>query len=621
VRRLLLLIGAALALSTAVSAAAVAAGPLQVTAVGSNFPERTFVLNVPKGFQLGGRTVTVVENGQPVDDLAVAPTSFAGVVLVIDTSESMRGRPLAAAMRAARTFVEHRQPSQKVAALTFDATTRVLLPFTSSEALIHAAFSSTPAVHYYTRMYEAIQRAASLVRQENLGTASIILLSDGRELGSRSTEQAALAAAASARIRIFSVALKSRSFDSTTLRTLGTETGGAYFEADSPEALAQIYDRLGKRLANEYLLQYRSFAGPDEKVTVSVTVPGIKDVATFSYTSPSLPAPAPSAFVKSRTAEAARSVVTMIFVAALVAALLGLAVIALLRPQPYGLRRRLGAFVSLARPGEPKRQTSVLTEKILVSTDQSLTGTRWWAGFKHELVVADIAIPAEQIVVLSVLATLFAGWLFYTLIGTAAAILAFALPFFVRWLIKFRAERERRIFSEQLADNLQVIGSALRAGHSFAAALAVMVEEAPEPSRREFRRVVADEQLGIPLEDSLREVGERMKCRDLDQVGLVAALQRETGGNSAAVLDQVAETIRQRAALRRLVRTLTAQGRMARWIVSALPVGLMLIILVLNRDYMDPLFSKTSGRVLLGFAGVLVVSGSLVIRKIVDIKV
>jgi tight adherence protein B len=191
----------------------------------------------------------------------------------------------------------------------------------------------------------------------------------------------------------------------------------------------------------------------------------------------------------------------------------------------------------------------------------------------------------------------------------------------VRWLIKFRAERQRRIFGEQLADNLQVIGSALRAGHSFAGALAVMVEEAPEPSRREFRRVVADEQLGVPLEESLREVAERMVCRDLEQVAMVAALQRETGGNSAEVLDQVAETIRQRSALRRLVRTLTAQGRMARWIVSSLPVGLMLIILLLNRDYMDPLFSHTSGKVLLGFASAMVVAGSLVIRKIVDIKV
>ena len=131
----------------------------------------------------------------------------------------------------------------------------------------------------------------------------------------------------------------------------------------------------------------------------------------------------------------------------------------------------------------------------------------------------------------------------------------------------------------------------------------------------------ADEQLGVSLEDSLQEVGQRMQCRDLEQVAMVAALQRETGGNSADVLDQVAENIRERAGLRRLVRTLTAQGRMARWIVSALPVFLLFVILMLNRGYMEPLFSRTSGRLLLGLAALMIVSGSLVIRRIVDIKV
>jgi tight adherence protein B len=133
--------------------------------------------------------------------------------------------------------------------------------------------------------------------------------------------------------------------------------------------------------------------------------------------------------------------------------------------------------------------------------------------------------------------------------------------------------------------------------------------------------VVADEQLGVPIEDSLQQVGERMRCRDLEQVAMVAALQREAGGNSAEVLDQVAENIRERAALRRLVRTLTAQGRLARWIVSLLPVGLMFIMLAMNRAYMDPLFSRTSGQLMLGFAAAMIVAGSLVIRRIVDIKI
>jgi tight adherence protein B len=116
-------------------------------------------------------------------------------------------------------------------------------------------------------------------------------------------------------------------------------------------------------------------------------------------------------------------------------------------------------------------------------------------------------------------------------------------------------------------------------------------------------------------------VARRMKSRDIEQVALVASLQRETGGNSAEVLDRVTESIRERAALRRLVRGLTAQGRMSRWVVSALPVGLLLVISLLNPAYMKPLFTHTSGKIMLTFAAVMIVAGSLVIKKIVDIKV
>jgi len=166
-----------------------------------------------------------------------------------------------------------------------------------------------------------------------------------------------------------------------------------------------------------------------------------------------------------------------------------------------------------------------------------------------------------------------------------------------------------------------VLASAIRAGHSFVGALSVVVDDAPEPARSEFRRVVADEQLGRPLEDALEVVVVRMQNRDLEQVALVAVLQRETGGSTAEVLERVVETVRERMELRRLVRTLTAAGRMSRWVVSFLPLVLLLAIWVLNPSYLHPLTSQTSGRILLVFAALLVICGSLVIKRIVNIKV
>jgi tight adherence protein B len=133
--------------------------------------------------------------------------------------------------------------------------------------------------------------------------------------------------------------------------------------------------------------------------------------------------------------------------------------------------------------------------------------------------------------------------------------------------------------------------------------------------------VVADEQLGVPLDHSLEVVARRMDNRDLDQVALVATLQRDTGGNTAEVLDRVTDTVRARFELRRLVKTLTAQGRMSRWVVSLLPLGLFTVITLMNPGYLRPLYTHTSGRILLVISVIMIVSGSLVIRRIVNFKV
>jgi tight adherence protein B len=112
-----------------------------------------------------------------------------------------------------------------------------------------------------------------------------------------------------------------------------------------------------------------------------------------------------------------------------------------------------------------------------------------------------------------------------------------------------------------------------------------------------------------------------MASRDLEQLGLVAELQREAGGNAAEVVDRVAETVRERFDLKRLIQTLTMQGRMSRWIVSALPVGIVLILQVENPHYLHPLLASVTGKVFFGFAAAWAVAGSFVIKKIVEIEV
>jgi len=289
------------------------------------------------------------------------------------------------------------------------------------------------------------------------------------------------------------------------------------------------------------------------------------------------------------------------------------------RPAPSGKlspARPPPARITSAGP----RSTTSLTDSVLSGAEKSLERTRWWAQFKEELEIAEIRMPAVQIVVLTALGTIVFAWLAAVISGSAVfSLFAFGIPLLARTYVKQQLARKRKAFGEQLPENLQMLSSALRAGHSFVGGLSVVVEDAEEPSRREFRRVVADEQLGVPLEDALETVVRRMASDDLEQVALVAALHRETGGNTAEVLDRVNEVVRGRIELRQRVRTLTAQGRLSRWVVTALPVGLMLILSALNPHYMSPLFTHTIGRVLLVLAAIMVVAGSLAIKKIVEI--
>ena len=257
---------------------------------------------------------------------------------------------------------------------------------------------------------------------------------------------------------------------------------------------------------------------------------------------------------------------------------------------------------------------------MFTGTERSLERTRWWQSFKEGLQFADVTIPPVQVVFGTVVVTLFAAWAL-SLIAAPLALCAVAVPLILRGIVKGRIARKRRLFGDQLADNLDVLASGMRAGHSLVGALSVVVADAAEPSKSELQRVIADEQLGVPLEAALDRVVERMRSRDLEQVALVASVQSETGGNAAEVLDRVIETIRERQEVRRLIRTLTAQGRLARWIVSLLPILLMIGIAIISPSYLRPMFTHTGGLVALVLGGFMIAAGSVIIGKIVDIEV
>jgi tight adherence protein B len=285
------------------------------------------------------------------------------------------------------------------------------------------------------------------------------------------------------------------------------------------------------------------------------------------------------------------------------------------------VRHRVGKFVTTTTQQRAKSWTAALIERAFAD-DRRSDGGRLWERFSSDVELARIGMSPAQILALTTVATALLGWLLAAATESPlAALLALCVPAVAALAIRTKIERQRRAFDEQLPDNLQVIASAMRAGHTFVGALALVAEDAPEPSRRELRRVLADEQLGVPLNVALNRVTERMRSRDFEHVALVAALQRETGGNTAEVIDTVTETIRERLDVRRLVRTLTAQGRLAGRVLSALPIALLLLISLINPHYIHPLFHRTPGLIALGFCVAMLISAFLIIRRIVDIKI
>jgi tight adherence protein B len=623
--RLQLLIVLATSVAALTASAAASAG-VSVTGAGrARFPDRLYLVNLDTSRALRPSDVVVRENGTPINGVEVTPARSArkgqvGVVLVLDASLSMRGAPIAGAVQAARAFLDARSANEQVAIVAFSDRTHVIQSFTSDSAKLRAALAVPPALSEGTHIYDAVGTALTMVHNANIHVASIVLLSDGADTGSRQSLAYASASAERGRVRIFTIGLRSGAFDPTPLRQLASGTSGSFTATANPDQLAPIYSALSSRLANEYLVSYRSPAGPGEQVSVTVSVAG-EGHSVVSYATPALSAKPTGPFYPALRDRVWRSPGAPVVIALLVATLVGFGISTFSRPRPKTLRARLSQFVSVPLSDDEYRGRTVTGVASRVASERR-PQRDWWVRFVRDVELADLTLSPERIAIYAISGAVIAGIFLAAIIGSPlAAIVGLVVPFAVVSSIRRRVRRKRDLFTEQLPDNLQVLASALRAGHSLVGALSVVVDDAEEPTRSEFRRVVADERLGVLLEDALQVVVERMQSSELAQVSLVASLQRRTGGNSAEVLDRVVETIRERAELRRLVKTLTAQGRISRWIVTALPIALFLMISLINPQYVAPLVNTSGGRIVLLIAAMFVAGGSFVINKIVDIKV
>ena len=277
-RRALTLAGlAGIAAVFATQATAAGSAPTVAEANPGAFPDRAYVLTLPKRQSLKTAQVKVTENGRPVDSLSVVPAGAAAggatTILLIDASNSMKGGPITSAMAAGRAFAAKKPANAKIGVIMFNKTSVVRLAPTRDLAKIQAALSKPPALGEGTNIDDALAVARIQLLADGARAGSIVLLSTAPRSAGRA-RQLVIKRLEDDHIRVFPVGLESKAFNRDNLDEIASQTGGTLAVAHTTSDLKPLFANLGFRLGNEYLILYRSLQKPNHDVGVDVAVAG-----------------------------------------------------------------------------------------------------------------------------------------------------------------------------------------------------------------------------------------------------------------------------------------------------------------------------------------------------------
>lgn len=591
--------------------------------------------------------IEVTVDGEPVADLEVATLADsqvpAGVVLVIDTSGSMSGAAIQAAKDAAKAFVAQKSPADLIALVTFSDTAVVQTGFTTNAGDLNARIDSIGAsgetafndgVLLGLRLFES-PSAANLV-------PSMIVLSDGEDTVSQATQAEAVAAVESSGVRVFGVALSSPDFNPEAVEAVATAGNGLFLSTPDPAQLSALYGQIGREINNTLVLRFISPVSTPGEATFAVTytVGGLTasqvfPVSGYATTTTTSPVSTTVASVPPSTVVVESDLPLPARTLALIGAL-GLALTVFLfllilfgREEETGGRRFAKRLAAYGRRGKPTAEEKLpllqripLFSRVTRAAEAEVRRRGLLAGVNATLDQANIAMTAGEAIVAmfglaavgGVFVAIFNGPITGLIVGGVLLIIFYTM-------IRYAGGREKRKFEKQLPDTLTLLSTSLRAGYSLLQAVEAVASEAPEPTSREFSRAVAEARLGRSVSDALAGIVQRTQSEDFRWATMAIEIQREVGGNLAEVLQTVADTMLARNRIRGEIRALTAEGRISAVVLGVLPFGLTAFMWVNNRDYLEPLFQATFGRVAIVVGLVLIAIGIYWLKKIVDIDI
>lgn len=292
--------------------------------------------------------------------------------------------------------------------------------------------------------------------------------------------------------------------------------------------------------------------------------------------------------------------------------------------QKEGLTKRLDKMVSGSEDeshGKPQMPTFELN-KLFRSVGKGFLGLSFTKKIETELDKADILLRVEEFIGMNICAAAGGGLLVFLITNnTTYAALGLLLGASLPGLFVYRQKLKRaELLSEEIGDSLTGMSNSLRAGYSFQQAMDLISKETQGPLGKEYRRTLREINLGVTTDQALQNLVKRVNNEDMELMISTVLIQRSIGGNLAEVFDKIADTIRQRIRMKGEIRVLTAQGRISSWVLGVMPIFLLIVISLINPDYIKMFFETPLGWGLLAYAAVSEVIGFIIIKKITNIE-
>ncbi len=569
---------------------------------------------------------TLTENGRPVV-LAGPPLNLGSeksVVLAIDRSRSMGGQPLQTATTAGQAFVNSKPSADQIAVSTFASRATPPTPLSTGTTDADVALRAVALdPHSGTRMYDDLMLDVAALAHQDLAGRVIILVTDGNETTSKATLDDVVSAARRASVSIYVVGIESRLYNPTPLQTLAQRTGGSFFAAASPGFIRDIYTGIADELSRTWQVEYVTSARPGDKLDIRASTPAEGDASASAVVAGHTAAGSG----RSSVPKSLYSTGGTLLIGLLTGLLVMLAFRALFRKsRSEEMRRRIQPHVG-QEPEKAKRKRSRerpgLLRGLFSSTEHVLGKSRQWSSLARLLQRGDVPLKTVEFAYVILGCGLFLGFV-VSLAGLhniLLLLLGFTLGAVLPIGFVWRKGRKRlAAFDDQLPDLLMAVAASLKAGHSFKQGIQTLVDEAQDPAKKEFQRVLAEAQLGRPIEASLADMAERLGSKNFSFIVTAVAIQNQVGGSLAGLFDMVADTVRQRQQFSRKIRALTAMGRASAYVLIALPIFLAMLMTAINHTYMSPLFFTSAGHTLIIVGLVAMVIGSLILKKIVSFK-